>query len=102
MFGTEKQIKWANEIKESYVSEIDQLIDSMETRKPNEQGKSFIGFLSVLSDKETIKANTNNMLEIIKQVKTEIQEIEVAEFFVDNRENLMMNITKMIISHFNC
>lgn len=100
MFGTEKQVKWATEIKENYISEINQLIESMETRKPNEQGKSFIGFLSVLSDKETIRVNSNNMLEIIKQVQLEIENTEVAEFFIDNRENLIMNIAKMVIAHF--
>lgn len=100
MFGTEKQIKWAMEIKESYISEINQLIESMETRKPNEQGKSFIGFLSVLSDKQTIENNANKMLEIIKKVKSQIESVEVAEFFIDIKENHMLNITKIVISHF--
>lgn len=100
MTGTEKQVKWAMEIKENYISEINQLIESLETRKANQQGKDFIGFLSTLVNADIIKSNMISMLSIAKEVKVSIENTESADFFIDNRENVMLNITKMVIKHF--
>lgn len=100
MTGTEKQVKWAMEIKENYITEIKELVVALETRKNNEQGKSFIAFLTNFSDKETIKANASRMLELVKTVQTELENEESAEFFIDNKKDEIMNITKMIIRHF--
>lgn len=100
MTGTEKQVKWAMEIKGNYITEIKELVVALETRKNNEQGKSFIAFLTNFSDKETIKANASRMLELVKKVQTEIENEESAEFFIDNKTDEIMNITRMVIKHF--
>lgn len=100
MTGTEKQVKWAMEIKGNYITEIKELVVALETRKNNEQGKSFIAFLTNFSDKETIKANASRMLELVKKVQTEIENEESAEFFIDNKKDEIMNITRMVIKHF--
>lgn len=101
MARTEKQVQgWVTEIKESYMTEIAQLISALESRKNNDQAKSFMQYLTNLSSKEDIKANASRMLTLVKEVQTELENDKTVEFFVDNKNYKMQHIVEMIISKF--
>lgn len=88
MNGSEKQIKWAEDILAKWNAQL----DAVEAFATSEQGKDFM--IRVAGETEPVERQIADTLEAIAKTRTFLATKDDAKFFIDNRDRSVVSLAK--------
>lgn len=100
LIGTEKQVKWAESIRKVFVEMMEDLLTTVKSNEIKKvTGRTIRGEVVVAIETEdfqifSTEENFQESVEIATQIAEFARNYDSAKFFIDNRDNLILAITK--------
>lgn len=88
MNGSEKQIKWAEEI----LTKWNESLDAVETFASSDAGRDYM--IRVTGETESVERQIAETLEAITQIRSFLASKTDAKFFIDNRNRSVVSLAK--------